>query len=241
MQYLTELHAHTSEVSPCAHITAKELVDRYIEAGYSTLYITNHYHAHIIDSAGATWEEKIAHYLSAYHIAKEYAGDRLHILWGCELRFAENHNDYLVYGLTEEFLKANPDLHCMSLKTFSSFARENGLLLIQAHPFRKGMVIMRPEYLDGIEVFNGHKGHDSRNKIADMWARRYGLLRTSGSDFHNPDSETAGGIITDTPITSSAQLIETLRNGTYALHCSGTAAALDGMADMPAKYEKERT
>ena len=98
MGYKTELHAHTCEVSPCADLTVEEVTDRYIAAGYSTLVLTNHYCDYVIDNAGETWEEKIGHYLSAYHAMKEYAGDRLHILLGCELRFTENHNDYLIFG-----------------------------------------------------------------------------------------------------------------------------------------------
>ena len=236
MQYLTELHCHTHEVSPCANNPTENTAERFIAAGYSTLVVTDHYCDYVIDNAGDTWEEKIAHYLSGYRKMKEYAKGRLHVLLGCELRFLENFNDYLVYGMDEEFLLAHPNLHHMTLKSFSAFAKEHGLLLIQAHPFRKRMTVIDPLLLDGIEVFNGHKGHDSRNQLADMYARRYGLLRSSGSDFHHPDSVTAGGIITDKPLTSVAQIIDTLRRGDCTLRCSGPAAELDGMKDMPAKY-----
>ena len=237
MQYKTELHAHTREVSPCADLSAPEVAERFIKAGYTSLCVTNHYCDYVVDTAGETWQEKMDHYLSGYRIMKEYAKDHLHVLLGLELRFVENWNDYLVYGIDEQFLYDHPDLHKMSLKTFSPFAKEHGLLLIQAHPFRNRMTVMNPKLLDGVEVFNGHKGHDSRNQIADAWARRYGLLRTSGSDFHHPDSVEAGGILTDAPITSSEQLIDVLRNGDCILHCSGPAAELDGMTDMPAKYK----
>lgn len=236
MPYLTELHAHTTEVSPCADLTAPEVAERYIAAGYSTLVVTDHYCDYVIDNAGNSWEEKIDHYLTGYRSMKEYAKGRLNVLLGCELRFLENHNDYLVYGMDEDFLFAHPELHRMTLKTFSEFSREHGLLLIQAHPFRHRMTVVNPNLVDGIEVFNGHRGHDSRNQIADMWARRYGLLRSSGSDFHHPDSVESGGIITEEPITSSRQLIDILRSGECILRCSGPAAELDGMTDMPAKY-----
>ena len=38
-----EMHAHDCEVSPCAVIKAKELVDGYKEAGYDGIVITNHF------------------------------------------------------------------------------------------------------------------------------------------------------------------------------------------------------
>jgi hypothetical protein len=123
----------------------------------------------------------------------------------------------------------------MSLKAFSAFARENGLLLVQAHPFRNRMVMVNPRLLDGVEVFNGHNDHESKNYLANELANRYGLIKTSGSDFHHPTSDTAGGIITDTPVTSIPQLMKILRSGDYTLICSGSAAERDGMTDMPAK------
>ena len=237
MQYKTELHAHTCEVSPCADLTVEEVTERYIAVGYTTLVLTNHYCDYVIDNAGETWEEKIGHYLSAYRAMKEYAGDRLHILLGCELRFTENFNDYLVFGMTEDFLKEYPELHKMTLKTFSELSRRMGFLLVQAHPFRNRMTVMPPKYLDGIEVFNGHHGHDSRNQLADAYARRYHLLRTSGSDFHHVSSVESAGILTSDPVTSMEQLVEILKSGDCELICSGPAAKLDGMKNMPAKYE----
>ena len=236
MQYLTELHAHTATVSPCADMQPEETAQRYIDAGYSTVVVTDHYCDYVIDFAGETWEEKVRHYVSGYKKMKDFAKDKLNVLLGCELRFTQNHNDYLVFGMDEEFLLAHPDLHHMKLRTFSEFAREHGLLVIQAHPFRNGMTVMPPKYLDGVEIFNGHPGHDSRNDLANQWAKRYGLIRTSGSDFHHSYSVEAGGIITDEPVTSVTQLIEILRSGNYSLRCQGPAAERDGMTDMPAKY-----
>ncbi len=235
MQFKTELHLHTSEVSSCSHQTACEAAEDYIKAGYHTVVIANHYTPTNISKFGETWEECINRFLSPYHLMKEHVGDRLNVLIGCELRFPKSINDYLVFGVTEDFLREHPMLCEMSLNEFSDFAHENDLLIIQAHPFRRGMTIVDQKLLDGVEVFNGHAGHDSRNPIADMWAQRYGLLRTSGSDHHNPDSEISGGILTDAPVTSEKQLAQILRSGDYTLICSGTWAERDGMKNMPAK------
>ena len=38
-----EMHAHDCEVSQCAVITAKDLVDGYKDAGYDGIVITNHF------------------------------------------------------------------------------------------------------------------------------------------------------------------------------------------------------
>ena len=234
--YLTELHAHTKESSTCADLAAREVAERYIAEGYTTVVVTNHYNAYNLELGGEEWQGQIDHHLAGYRAMKEYAKDRLCVLLGSELRFTESDNDYLVFGIDEEFLIKHPSLHLSDLKTFSSFARLHGLLLIQAHPFRNVMKVMHPEYLDGIEVFNGHSGHHSRNDIAMAWAKKYGLLPTSGSDFHHPTQHGCGGIITNRPIRSIEELLCVLKSGDYSLRCSGPAAERDGMCDMPAKY-----
>lgn len=235
MQYKTELHTHTLLVSPCADTPLEDVVERYADAGYTTVFITDHYCDYVIDPAGETWEQKMEHYLSGYRAMKEMARGKFNVVLGCELRFFENFNDYLVFGMDEEFLLTHPELHKMTLKDFSAFAKENGLLLVQAHPFRTKMTVVKPQLLDGVEVFNGHRGHESKNYLANELANRYGLIKTSGSDFHHPNSVVSGGIMTDEPITTAQQLIEILRSGNYTLICQGPAAERDGMRDMPAK------
>lgn len=234
-QYKTELHTHTKVVSPCADAPLDVLVERYADAGYTTLTVADHYCDYVIDNAGETWAEKVEHYLSGYRSLKKLAEGKLNVLLGCELRFVGSMNDYLVLGMDEDFLLNHPELHKMSLKAFSAFARENGLLLIQAHPFRKRMVMIDPTLLDGVEVFNGHKDHESKNYLANELANRYGLIKTSGSDFHHSDSAIAGGILTDEPITSVSRLMEILQSGNYTLICQGPVAERDGMTNMPAK------
>lgn len=235
MQYKTELHLHTILVSPCAHAPLEEVVQRYADAGYTSVVVTDHYTPSIIENAGETWEQKINHYLSGYRAMKEMAQGKFNVLLGCELRFVENMNDYLVFGMDEDFLHTHPELHKMSIKSFSELAKEHGLLLVQAHPFRSRMTVVKPRFLDGVEVFNGHHGHESKNYLANELANRYGLIKTSGSDFHDSVSVISGGIMTDEPITSVKQLIDILRSGNYTLICQGPAAERDRMTDMPAK------
>ena len=237
MQYKTELHAHTREASSCADFSAEDIAEKYIAAGYTTLVITNHYSETKMkkdfEACGINWVE---HFIGVYKKMRDYAKGKLTILLGCEIRFPENDNDYLVFGLTEELLRKYPNMHLMNYKTFAPFARENGLLFVQAHPFRNKMVMVNPKYLDGVEVFNGHTGHDSRNHLANAHALHCGLIRTSGGDFHHPEHVPGdAGILTDFPIETVEQLVETLKSGHYTLMCRGAAAARDGMSDMPAK------
>lgn len=256
MQYKTELHAHTSDVSRCAKMAPEDVAEQYIAAGYTTIVVTNHYAEYIFDGKGS-WEECIDAYLNPIKRMKAYAKDKLNILSGAEVRNYYSKNDYLLYGADEEFLRNNQNLHRIGIKNLSDLARENGVLLVQAHPFRNGMTVTEPKHLDGIEVFNGSPHTESRNNFADTWAKSYGLLRTSGSDFHggcfikvdgkrvwHPCSDDvygnhhtiSGGILTNEPITSHEQLTTILRSGNYSLICEGPAAERYGMKTMPAKY-----
>lgn len=195
MTYKTELHCHTSEVSKCSDVPAEQIVEKYIEKGYSTLVITNHFSPYSFDHIeDSPWNEKIDLFMSAYHNAVKAAKGRINILLGMEYRNVHAMNDYLVFGITEEFLrKYNTDNEnnfiMMKLKAFRKIALENSLLIFQAHPFRNGMTITDPGLIDGIEVINGHKRHDSRNDIALMWAKKMGLLKCGGSDAHEPGDE----------------------------------------------------
>jgi len=197
-----ETHCHTSEVSGCGKSTGAEMAKAYAKAGYTGIVITDHFEINTFRDCCPyeNPQDMVKWYLSGSQAAKEAAVCK--VLWGIELRFTENTNDYLVYGLTEEQLVALCRDHVFEwgIKQFSHYAKQRGILLFQAHPFRNGMMVNRPELLYGIEIFNGHPNHDSRNQMAQWWAEHYGLARISGSDAHHINLIATGGIMTDKTI-----------------------------------------
>ncbi len=224
MKFKTELHTHSAPVSACGHADAEEIVREYLAHGYSTVVLTNHLsrftykNKRMGDLSALPWNEKIDYYMSGYHALKEAAGDSLNILFGCELRSNIDENDYLIYGLDEAFLRSVPDFYDMPTAEVSAKIREAGFLFLQAHPFRDFMQMVNPSLLDGIEIFNGNPTQDSRNDIARLWAERFNLIGTSGSDYHKTrDGAFAGGILTGEPITSNEQLLRILRSGDFEL------------------------
>ena len=216
--FKTELHCHSIDVSACARIGVDIIIDKYTKGGYSTVVLANHFNKSTYEHLSCTsWQEWVDKYVAGYKKLKESAEGKLEILLGMELRFNCNINDYLVFGITEQFLRENENLFELEPWSFHELAKANGLLFIQAHPFRDNMTVVSPSCLDGVEAFNGHKGHDSRNEIADAWADKYGLIKTSGTDLHYENVPTNAGIITDEKITSMPQLVEVLRSGKYTL------------------------
>ncbi len=215
MEFKTELHCHSRDASECSHESAEGIAEKYAAAGYRTVCLTNHF-----SPAGlpeSEWDAKIEKLYHAVELLKEAAAGRFTVLMGMELRFHQNSNDYLVFGFDRAFLEEHRDLFHIGLGNFSKIAREKGFLTIQAHPFRNGMTVSDPRRLDGVEVFNGHPGHNSRNAVAEFWAEREGLIKTSGTDHHEPSHQPAGGILTEEPILSVEQLIAVLRSGEYTL------------------------
>ncbi len=223
MKYSTELHAHTAQTSRCAKDTAQILVENYLRAGYSTLVTTDHlspstFEAYKKDTL--SWNDKVDIFLKGHLTAKAAAENTgLTVLLGMELRFDRKGviNDYLVYGVTEDFLRQNGDLLKMRLSAFSKLAHKNGLLIFQAHPFRNGMTVVHPEHLDGYEIYNACVRHNSRNSIAEKWASLHKKPGIAGSDYHQSEDTARGGIVTAQKIESNAVLLSVLRNQEYKL------------------------
>lgn len=218
MEYKYEIHAHTKNTSWCGDIDAKDLVDKYKEAGYSGIVITDHYSPmtfHISEFFNK--KKAIDHFLEGYRRAKECETDDFTVMLGLELRFYATVNDYLVYGVTEEMLYGLPFLLSLYIKRASKLLREKGCLFIQAHPFRKYIKRANPEYLDGVEVFNA-KADKEANDNSLKWAKEINAsVMTSGSDCHRESGVGFGGIITKEPIKSNEDLLRILKSGEYEL------------------------
>lgn len=213
-----ELHLHTAETSKCGNVCAKDIIKEYHKCGYGAVVITDHYAASTFDKPKVFGEEKAERFLKGYREAKKW-GDELgvKVFLGAELRFAaSNANDYLCYGLDEDFFYEHCDMDLGRLGDFEKIKPEKALLY-QAHPFRNGITVVDPKRLFGVEVFNGHVGHDSRNSIALQWARMHKLHAISGSDSHHVSTLCNGGIISNEDVETMDDLLKILRTDNYAL------------------------
>lgn len=222
MSFLFEMHLHTDEVSSCANIPAKKIAELYLETDYNGIVVTDHMNSSTFDRAGlknASWDEKVDHFLTGYNLVKKELDGKMVVLLGMEICFYEYENDYLVYGVTEEFLRSNGDLMKLSPKKFSLLAKENGLLFVQAHPFRRGLTVENWDILDGYEVFNGNPRHYSCNEIAEEWAKFHNKkIVTSGSDFHELEDLAHGGVYFNNEIKTNDDLLREMNAGNYSLY-----------------------
>lgn len=213
--FKTEMHCHSAHVSTCARADADCIIEKYLEAGYTTIVSTEHIDVwsfrHMED---ASWQDKVSHYMNGYRALTKAAKGRIHILFGAEITL--HPNDYLIYGLTEGFLRSIDDpLLLHGLEELSPLIRGNNMMLFQAHPFRVGMRISNPALLDGIEIIN-FSPLNSHNSIAQAWAAENGLPGITGTDFHKPEHTPRGGIMTEYPITDNETLLKTLRERNFS-------------------------
>ena len=215
MEFKYELHCHTGCVSRCGRVEPEEIVKLYKEKGYSGIVVTDHYSPMTFTPNWAP-QKQIDFYLEGYRRMKRVAGDDFTVLLGIELRHYFTANDYLIYGIDEEFLYSSGNLMKVWEKEIYKRCHDRGYLVYQAHPFRIGIRRCNPDYIDGVEIYNG-KTEKSLNDKAYDWAKENGKLMVSGSDFHVLKNLAKGGIITNAPIKSNDDLLKVLKSQDFEM------------------------
>lgn len=220
--YKTETHVHTADVSRCGEVSAADIVKIYADAGFDTVFIADHINGGNFGKwTDLTWEEKVERHMLGYEAARA-AGEALGVtvLYCAEIALPHSPglvNDYLIYGFDRDFLIGLESYYGGTIEEFYPYAREHGVLVIQAHPYREGGCLPKPDFVDGIEVCNGHPRHTNHNDRALSLAKERGLLMTAGTDFHRLGEAARAYIITEEPIRSSEDYIRIIRSGAATL------------------------
>ncbi|MCD7756108.1 MAG: PHP domain-containing protein [Firmicutes bacterium] len=221
MPYKIETHLHTSVVSKCGHLEPEAIALAYHQAGYRAIAVTDHYNRTTFDYLGVkldSGEDKMYRFLEGYRqLSQACRAYGILVYPGAELRFDESENDYLLYGYHPELLQDPETIFRMGIAAFAPLARQDGALIIQAHPYRRKCTPAIARYLDGVEVFNGNPRHDSHNDRAEEYAQMFGMLRLAGSDCHQtPDIAVSGILAQDLPGDGFA-FANLIRAGRYTL------------------------
>lgn len=211
--YRIELHAHTNPTSGCSEVTPEHLCQVYKELGFDAVVVTNHFFRWTEDG-----DAFLDSYMNAYERFRRCAVEMgLQPIFGAEIRFTENSNDYLLYGVNRQMLKEIFELLPYGVENFRKNYAFDGVF-VQAHPFRNNMESVPPEILDGIEVYNMHPNHNSRIGIAAQYAKDNNLkIRIGGSDYHHPhlDHEGLAVMRTRTLPMDTFELAQILKEGDY--------------------------
>lgn len=227
--YKLEAHLHTKGNSACAKVSAQEIATLYQEKGYNGIVCTNHFSKYILNKyfKSVKEEDKLDCFLKGYYELKSACEEKgIDVFFGVE--FALKNDDYncvhhlrcteiLVYGITPDELKAyGKDVIKMSYKELYEFSRGKGWLVIQAHPYRERTKRVKHQFLDGLEVYNGHPYHVARNAKSLARARKYNLLTTAGSDFHFVGGE-GSAMLFESRISSEKELVEAIKSQKFTI------------------------
>jgi len=215
--YRYETHLHTFPVSKCARVGVRESLEFYKTLGYDGVFITNHFiDGNINIEPDRSYEEKINFYFSDYEEAKTIGEEiGLKVFLGVESSY--HGTDFLVYGLDKAWFLAHPECDGMDVKMLLALFRENGAVVIHAHPFREadyiGHIRLFPDSIDGVEIINGCRT-EFENKMAGIYAENYGFLTFAGSDNHRAAGQKKlAGVCSDTPVTDEADFVRRVKNG----------------------------
>ena len=220
--FKTETHLHTAPVSSCARFSPEKMVGFYADAGYTTVFISDHFAIHHFSKypEGLSWREKIDLLYGAFEKAKAEGDKRgLTVLFAPELSLAGNH--YLLYGATKEFLYARKDVFDMTMDEFYAHAQQYGVSIIQAHPYRDGSCFPTPQYVIAVEAINSNPRHENFDDKCFALAAEHNFPVTAGSDAHRTEDIGLAAMISDTPITSIEQYLDGLKNGSFRLMKNG--------------------
>lgn len=217
-QYIYETHMHTSQASACGRTPGREYIRRYMDEGYAGIIITDHfYRGNCGVDRSLPWKDFVRSFMSGYEDARnEGEKQGFPVFFGWEENY--DGDEYLIYGLDEDFLLAHPEMIAWTRRQQYDAVRAAGGCVVQAHPFRSRSynhdIYLSPFLCDGVEGFNG--GNEERwNSQALRYAGLMGLPITAGTDNHSLDHMVPGrlaGIALDRPLESIQDYVQILLN-----------------------------
>ena len=230
MSYRYETHMHTVEGSACGRSTGKEMIRAYKEAGYTGVFVTDHFfNGNCAVDRSLSWEEKVEQFCKGYENAKE-EGDKigLDVFFGFE--YCVDAADFLVYNLSKEWLLKYPDIDKWEPRKAFAQMHADGGFIVHAHPFRERDYInhihLFPRDVDGVEILNGGQLREPwMNERAKIYAMMYELPVTSGSDSHFAGGLPGCGVEMADRIKEPVDYLKCMRAGELTLLVEGKEQA----------------
>ena len=248
MSYIYETHLHTSEASKCGKVSGGDYIQYMIEQGYNGIIVTDHFfNGNSAVPKDLPWNERVAMYVSGYKAAKKAAdeynaglsperleADRFDVFFGIEYNF--NGDEYLVYGVDEEWLNANPDLLSKNRYEVHDLVSAAGGIMVQAHPYRERWyiddIVLTPQISDGIEIYNAANG-SNMNALGYIYANKLGVPMSAGSDIHFFYDGPKGGMMFERRIDSIKDYVKAFlnREGVPVLLEDGQVKKIEDVAE----------
>ena len=219
---LVDAHVHSKEISKCSRVSGKEIVDTKIKEGYGGMVLTNHCQSWYYEPKDHI--RFVRSLLGDWYSTNVYARKfDFKVFLGIEVTITKPaYRDFLLYGITEEFLMKSPCLYNLSQEELYKYCNGFGhVAMIQAHPFREGIVLGDPKFMHGLEINCSPIDLDKADLVLKE-AKKNGLRVTCGTDYHGILRPVNGGIYLPESISSAEEM------GKYLLSTDATYLRFNG-------------
>ncbi len=181
---LIDFHAHTSGISKCCRIPAEQVLREAQMKGLDGIVLTNHYQKSYVENGDLM--DFVQRYMEEIWYTQRIGAEiGIKVFWGIEVTMEEHYGAHLlIYGVDEQFLVKHPAVFDMTQEELWRTVKQDGGVLIHAHPFRGQAIPMDHRYLDGVEI-NCHPlyGNTYSRELLAL-AKEHSLLVTCGGDYH---------------------------------------------------------
>ncbi len=212
-----ETHCHSLGGSGCADTAPEVIAEEYFKAGYGGIVLTNHYAGGPFESyPGENKKQKLDFYFSLVQKFRDCCAKYgIKVFYGAETRAVRKtgYSEYMLFGFEEKFLYDNKPLFEYTQEEMFRIADKNGVFMYQTHPFREGVNVGDPNYLHGVETFNGHFHHVNNNHLALELCEKHGLIKTSGTDYHHFGQPITAGLYVPENINTNSALADYIVSG----------------------------
>lgn len=213
-------HTHTKGVSRCSPWEIERHIDWKIQMGYDGMVLTNHcQRGYYPPEEHQNYVDRV---LEEYEKGRRYAEEKGFRLWlGLEVSIWKPHYvDILLYGVTEEFLRAVQNPYELSQQQLFNACKEYGVFMVQAHPYRElppnfegGFIaqdLLDENFLHGAELNCSVRDLPRHDALIKEFSAK-GLIVTCGVDDHGGNTFFGGMLIPDT-VTSGVEFARYLFN-----------------------------
>ncbi len=213
-----DTHTHSKGASYCSQISVRDLIDFKISLGYDGMILTNHIQRWYYKDR--PFESAAENLLEEFADGKKYADERgFRLFLGVEVSIdSPRYSDILIHGNVAKLFRDRPETCALTQKELFEYCNDECMLMIQAHPIRQGMDFLDPAFLHGVEI-NCQPNDLAKRKEVEKFAADNDLLLFCGTDTHNVDMTTRGGLIVPDDLYDSQDFVRYVRE-TKRLHIS---------------------
>ena len=196
------------------------MAEFYKSIGYSGLVISDHFfNGNCAVPKELPWEERVNLFCKGYESAKK-RGDEIglsvFLAWECSYKG----NDILTYGLDKKWLLEHENCDLIPIKEYIQLVKNSGGYAVHAHPFRERdyveVIRLLPRDVCAVETINAANS-EFENEMADIYAEKYGITKSAGTDNHKINGKRLGALELDFEAKSMDEILSAMQENKHKI------------------------